>query len=169
MGQRRNYDRLTDRAVKAEHCDGRGLWFCVSASGARKWILRFTFNRRTHEMGLGDAFDVGIADARAKATAARRLAASGIDPIVARREGRQSAVAAKTFGECATALIKSKQPGWRSKKHAAPVAYDARKVRQARQTATNCAFLHGQDHLPSSRTLSRLPTKSESIQNIGGR
>jgi integrase len=120
MGMRA-YDRLTDRTVKAAkpgaYCDGRGLWLHVSESGARKWILRFSFDRRVHEMGLGNAADVWLADARVKAADARRLAASGVNPIVARREAR-AVETAKTFGECAGALIKSKRPEWRSEKHA---------------------------------------------------
>ncbi len=118
----RAYDRLTDRTVKAAkagaHCDGRGLWLHVSGSGAKKWILRFSFDRRVHEMGLGNAHDVGLADARGKATDARRLAASGVNPIEARRAHARAAQTAKTFGECADALIQSKRSGWRSEKHA---------------------------------------------------
>jgi integrase len=121
----RAYKRLTDRFVKnakpGSYCDGQGLWLHVSDSGAKKWILRFSFNRRVHEMGLGNAHDVWLADARVKAEAARRLAASGVNPITARREDRaaaRAAEAAKTFGECADALIASKRSGWRSAVHA---------------------------------------------------
>jgi integrase len=121
----RAYKRLTHRAVEAakpgSHCDGQGLWLHVSDSGAKKWILRFSFNRHVREMGLGNAHDVWLADARVKAEAARRLAASGVNPITARREERmaaRAAEAAKTFGECADALIRSKRSGWRSAVHA---------------------------------------------------
>ena len=118
----RAYNRLTDRAIRAAkpgaYCDGQGLWLHVSESGARKWILRFSFDRRVHEMGLGNAHDVGLADARANALAARRLAASGVNPIEARRAHARAAQTAKTFGECADALIQSKRSGWRSDKHA---------------------------------------------------
>jgi integrase len=121
----RAYKRLTDRFVKTAkpgaYCDGQGLWLHVSDSGAKKWILRFSFDRRVHEMGLGNAHDVWLADARENASAARRLAASGVNPITARREERmaaRAAEAAKTFGECADALIRSKRSGWRSAVHA---------------------------------------------------
>ena len=64
----RAYKRLTHRAVEAakpgSHCDGQGLWLHVSDSGAKKWILRFSFNRHVREMGLGNAHDVWLADAR---------------------------------------------------------------------------------------------------------
>ena len=90
----------------------------ASVVAALKWILRFSFDRRVHEMGLGNAHVVGLADAREAEKAARRLAASGVNPIEARRAHARAAEAAKTFGECADALIESKRPGWRSQKHA---------------------------------------------------
>jgi integrase len=44
--------------------------------------------------------------------------ASGVNPIEARRAHARAAQKAKTFGECADALIQSKRSGWRSDKHA---------------------------------------------------
>ena len=69
-----------------------------------KWILRFSFDRRVHEMGLGNAHDVGLADARANALAARRLAASGVNPIEARRANAR-AVASHTGGDFEAAML----------------------------------------------------------------
>jgi hypothetical protein len=45
-------------------------------------VLRFTYNHRVTEMGLGNA-DVPLAQARDKAAEARKLIAAGINPILA--------------------------------------------------------------------------------------
>jgi integrase len=36
--------------------DGLGLWLHVSATGARKWVLRYTLDGKRREMGLGPTF-----------------------------------------------------------------------------------------------------------------
>ena len=51
--------------------------------GRGQWKLRFISpsTKQRRDMGLGAYPDVSIADARAKAEEARRLLASGVDPI----------------------------------------------------------------------------------------
>lgn len=65
-------DRLTALRVQREkrpgrHPDGRGLYLCISKSGARSWVLRFMLHGKSHDMGLGSALDVTLAEARHKA------------------------------------------------------------------------------------------------------
>src|SRR2546430_8003704 len=84
------HKRSVATARPGRHCDGRGLYLAVSDSGAKKWILRFTFNRRVTEMGLGNA-DVPLAQARDKAAEARKLIAAGTNPILAKREAKRIA------------------------------------------------------------------------------
>ncbi|HVP99493.1 MAG TPA: Arm DNA-binding domain-containing protein [Roseiarcus sp.] len=43
--------------------DGDGLQLAVSQSGAKKWILRFLWQGRPREMGLGSFPEVGLAEA----------------------------------------------------------------------------------------------------------
>src|ERR1700733_11055451 len=49
--------QLTDRSVKTvgegRHGDGDGLQLIVSASGRRKWVLRYQLNGVRRDMGLG--------------------------------------------------------------------------------------------------------------------
>jgi integrase len=117
---KRNSNRLTARSVATakpgRHCDGRGLYLAVSESGAKKWILRFTFNHRVTEMGLGNA-DVPLAQARDKAAEARKLIAAGTNPILAKREAKRTAGGKRPFGQCANALLAAKASEWRNKKH----------------------------------------------------
>lgn len=98
--------------------DGRGLYLVVSQTGARKWIFRFTFGGRVTEMGLGNAA-ISLSAARDKADEARRLVASGTNPIEAQREAKRLSVGKPTFGQCADALVEAKSSEWRNEKHRA--------------------------------------------------
>jgi hypothetical protein len=80
---------------------------------------------KRRDMGLGAFPAVSLKEARAKADAARKLAAEKRDPIAARREEREAiAVAraaeeeqrARTFRDVAEALIKAQSPAWTSTK-----------------------------------------------------
>ena len=66
--------KLTARKVKTakpgKYSDGGNLYLIVSKTGARKWVLRFTWRGRAKEMGLGSAASVPLADAREKAASA---------------------------------------------------------------------------------------------------
>lgn len=124
----RKIGRLSAAAVskvkaKGMYADGGGLYLQVTESGAKSWIFRFMLNGRAREMGLGPVHAIGLADARQKATACRRLRLEGIDPIEARRAQRQQAqleaASAMTFKACAEAYIEAHRVGWRSPKHAA--------------------------------------------------
>ena len=74
-----------------KHCDGRGLWLHKRNDGGAQWVYRFTLFGRTREMGLGALRDVGLAEAREAADAARRLVAQEIDPVKERRRARAQA------------------------------------------------------------------------------
>ena len=81
--------RLTARKVATtkpgKYSDGGNLYLIVSETGARKWVLRFTWRGRAKEMGLGSAISVPLADARQRAADARRVVAQGLNPIEVRR------------------------------------------------------------------------------------
>lgn len=71
-----------------KHCDGNGLWLFKSAVNKGKWKLRFHASGRRRELGLGRWPDVTLAEAREKASEARKAVRDGIDPIDARRQAR---------------------------------------------------------------------------------
>src|SRR2546428_8352426 len=58
-----------------------------SPTQSQSWIFRYTRQGRSREMGIGSARDVSLAQARAKASEARRQLTEGADPLAA-REGR---------------------------------------------------------------------------------
>src|SRR5438128_309260 len=65
-------------------CDGGGLYLQVSPSLTKSWIFRYSRDGRTREMGLGSVRDVSLADARVKASDARKQLIEGLDPIASR-------------------------------------------------------------------------------------
>jgi len=87
----------------------------VAPSGAKKWVFRFLWQGKAREMGLGSFPEVGLADAREKALAARRLVKSGIDPISERQKDR----GVPTFGEQADETAEQLAAGFRNEKHKA--------------------------------------------------
>jgi Arm DNA-binding domain len=76
--------RLTARKVETtkagKYTDGGNLYLIVSETGARKWVLRFTWRGKAREMGLGTPATVPLAGAREKAAHARRMVAQGLGP-----------------------------------------------------------------------------------------
>jgi integrase len=131
-GQNRLIAMQVARAKPGHHHDGRGLYLVISGPFSKKWIYRFTWNHKPTEMGLGSALTVTLKEAREKAHDARRLVAQGINPIIARREGRRPKAATPSLGKCALDLIAAKRSEWRSDVHA----------RQWRETLeTRCASI----------------------------
>ena len=68
-------------APPGKHADGAGLWAYVREPGNGFWVLRFHVHGKRREAGLGSLKSVSLAEARAKAAAARAQIASGVDPI----------------------------------------------------------------------------------------
>src|SRR4249919_4012590 len=111
--------RLTARKVATakagKYSDGGNLYLIVSETGARKWVLRFTWRGRAKEMGLGTPATVPLADAREKAATARRKIAQGLNPI----DERKRTGGVPTFGEVADQVREALSVGFRNEKHKA--------------------------------------------------
>ena len=111
--------KLTARKVATakpgKYSDGGNLYLIVSDTGARKWVLRYTWRGRAKELGLGSATSVPLADAREKAADARRTIAQGFNPIdVRKRDG-----GIPTFGKMADDVVDALSAGFRNEKHKA--------------------------------------------------
>jgi integrase len=72
--------------------DGGGLYLEVSPAGGKWWRLKYRYGGKEKRLSLGTYPDTGLADAREKRAAARRLLAAGVDPGEQRK-------AMKTAGE----------------------------------------------------------------------
>ena len=107
--------RKVETAKPGKYSDGGNLYLIVSETGARKWVLRFTWRGRAKEMGLGSAASVPLADAREKAASARRKIAQGLNPIDERK--RDGGI--PTFGEMADDVRETLSAGFRNEKHKA--------------------------------------------------
>ena len=107
--------RKVETAKAGKYGDGGGLQLAVASTGAKKWVLRFLWHGKAREMGLGSYPEVGLADAREKALAGRRLARSGVDPIAARKIGE----GVPTFGGIADEIAGQLSEGFRNEKHKA--------------------------------------------------
>jgi integrase len=122
---------LSDPSVNSKHkapgyyLDGHGLYLQVGPGDARSWILRYTLNKKTREMGLGSVDDFGLSKARERAQQFRQLAADGIDPIEHRQKARLASAEAaaelaqqrKTFSECSHDYHGAHADNWKNAKH----------------------------------------------------
>ena len=132
----RALNRLSAREVATQkkpgrHFDGGGLCLFISADlSRRRWTFQFRWQGRKCEMGLGSPDTVPLAKARELAAAARLTVQCGSNPLEEKRAAldvqRRSVQAqelsrsnARTFGQVADDLIKSKGAGWRNAKHRA--------------------------------------------------
>ncbi|OYV32468.1 MAG: hypothetical protein B7Z80_26865, partial [Rhodospirillales bacterium 20-64-7] len=121
-------DKLNALAVKGLtkpgiYSDGAGLNFQVRGPDARAWVFRYTLRGKAHWMGLGRYPEVGLADAREAAGAARKVLANGKDPLTERRAAEAARAAAeaaavvRTFRDVAGHYIHAHEASWKNAKH----------------------------------------------------
>jgi integrase len=111
--------------------DGAGLWLVVTRRDERgkalaaSWVYRFMLFGKSREVGLGSAWDVGLADVREAARLARvRVRTKAIDvleekraDVKAKRAAAQIEQArAMTFRECAAKFIRGRESEWKNAK-----------------------------------------------------
>ena len=72
-----------------KYADGQGLWLIKRSKEFGKWVLRLSVSGKRREMGLGSWPDISIAEARERASVARKQLWEGIDPIEERQRVRQ--------------------------------------------------------------------------------
>jgi len=119
-------NKLTVKAVEKQtkpglYGDGGGLTLQVTQQGVKSWLFRFMIDGKPYGMGLGPTHTITLAEARQKATDARKLVINGCNPLEAKRLATLQAKAAKarlmTFAECANAYIEAHKVSWRNPKH----------------------------------------------------
>src|SRR4051812_41320367 len=95
----RQLNRLTNLGVARAkrpgmYADGLGLYLRVAPGGSKQWVYRYVDHGHMRDHGIGPAHTLTLAEARERATEARKLRLDGIDPIAAKRERRASQRAA---------------------------------------------------------------------------
>lgn len=98
------------------YADGNGLYLEVDASGARRWLLRIIVQGRRRDIGLGGASIVTLSEAREKASAFRKIARDGGDPLAERRKAK---LTVPTFAEAAETVHGEHKASWDNGKHVA--------------------------------------------------
>lgn len=79
---------LTDTAIRNARpgtnrkrlTDGKGLYLWLNLNGSRWWRFDYRYNGKRKTLSMGTYPDTGLAEARAKRDAARKLLAAGVDP-----------------------------------------------------------------------------------------
>ena len=96
-----------------KHTDGGGMYLLVNASG-KYWRINYRFADKRKTLALGVYPDVGLADARIKRQAARKLLANGIDPSEAKKDDKRvkATLAANTFELVAREFQTGKVTAW---------------------------------------------------------
>lgn len=122
----RPLQRLTAKEVEKKSApglygDGGGLTLQITKAGVKSWLFRYMINGKARGMGLGPVHTITLAEARQKATEARKMLLDGIDPLEAkaRQKAESSLAKAKlmTFDQCASAYIEAHRAGWKNAKH----------------------------------------------------
>jgi integrase len=108
--------RINTLKKPGRYADGNGLYLVVDPSGAKRWVLRTVVMGRRRDIGLGSLRLVSLAEAREQATAYRKLARSGGDPLADRKTDRRRV---PTFEEAARTTHAEHRGAWRDNKHAA--------------------------------------------------
>ena len=122
---------LSARTVHSEtkvgyHADAgqRGLYLQIvngSQGPSRSWVFRYISptTRKRRDMGLGSTADVGLADARKAAQAARSTLTQGADPLDERRAllaaRRAEAVRTVTFDAAANYVLRRRRQSGRTR------------------------------------------------------
>lgn len=130
---------LTDLAVKRLKIPGRymvggadGLHIRIHGQ-SKAWVLRVAVGARLNskgepsvhrrDIGLGPYSEVSLAEAREKARELRKQIRNGIDPLLQKKQNTEALLAqqakAKTFRECASAVIANKSRELKNAKHLA--------------------------------------------------
>lgn len=103
--------KTADRPYKLY--DGGGLFLLVHPNGSRYWRLKYRLRGKEKLFAIGLYTDIGLAEARERAVAARQLIRGGTDPVVDRRH-RQKGNNADTFQAIAVEWIASHENDWSS-------------------------------------------------------
>lgn len=111
--------RKVDTLKDGSYSDGGNLWITVSGK-SKVWSIRYQspITGKRREMGIGPLRDVPLAEAREKATQARRLIRDGIDPIQRRDEIKAARLLAvgMTFDTVAAKYIDEQKAAWKDER-----------------------------------------------------
>jgi integrase len=85
--------------------DGRGLYLTVTPAGGKLWRYKYRFEGSEKLMTFGQYPEVGLAGARERHAAARKLLAEGNDPMAVRRAHRLAGALAESHSFASVAAL----------------------------------------------------------------
>lgn len=113
---------LTDLAIRQakpqekpyQLADGEALYLEVTPAGGKRWLYRYRYLGKPCKLALGKYPVVSLAEAREKATAARKLVAEGMNPGEAKKAAKVAAkeASANAFELLALEWYEKQQPRW---------------------------------------------------------
>lgn len=106
-----------DRPYKLS--DGGGLYLLVNPNSTKYWRLKFRLHGKEKTLSLGVYPGVTMAEAREEALKAKKLLREGVDPVIRRKQEKQTKIA-NTFKNIAEEWL-SKQTGMWTHDHATNV------------------------------------------------
>lgn len=125
MGTNGNdFPMLTEIRIRAakpgKYSDGRGdgLMLVVKPTGAKFFVQRIKTNGKYRDIGHGSWPNVTLAEARRRAEATKQLAASGVEPVQARKAAKAADPTGHTFLEAAEGYLTAHAPAWKGEKTA---------------------------------------------------
>lgn len=94
---------------------GDGLTLAVTPAGAKYWQLRYRYGGKPKTFSIGVYPLVSVAEARAKASAAKGQLLNGIDPSEHKRQNKLALrlSVARTFGDAAARWVEHNTPRWK--------------------------------------------------------
>ncbi len=99
------------------HADGRGLYLCVSKTGAKSWRYVFKHEGKRRELGLGSYPTVSLAEARTRAEELSKRRSEGENPKSYRAPAKPEDKPVVSFGQFASDYVDMREEGWRNAKH----------------------------------------------------
>jgi integrase len=101
---------LTDTAIRrakgpGRMADGRGLYLLLTPAGGKLWRWKYRFEGAEKLMSFGGYPDVSLIDARERHSAARKLLASGVDPMAQRKADKVALATADASSFRSVALL----------------------------------------------------------------
>jgi integrase len=96
------------------YSDGDGLLLQVRPNGTKSWLARIQTNGKRRDIGLGDAHQVSLAEAREALVGLRKQAREGVDPLAARRKQR---AIMPSFKDAVHQVHGELLKGWKNGKH----------------------------------------------------
>jgi integrase len=94
--------------------DSGGMYLEVSPNGSKRWFYKYYKDGKEGRMALGSYPAVRLPDARAARDDAKKVKATGVDPVQAKKLAKQTAKAMQgdTFADTVALFLSVRSPEW---------------------------------------------------------